>query len=168
VNSSRKRTTVHCGISRLDRPCLGGSSLGPILVNVRLLLGARKWKIKRSCRRTISTRGVTSTCSLGQFITTKTEGFEYVVLRGLRTKTSLNLATIDAISVFKPKVVSDLREAYTTDTEFSALFTNSEPPCQIRDECLFKGHALCTPKGTLRDSILHDTHDAVSAGVSSS
>jgi GNAT superfamily N-acetyltransferase len=79
-------------------------------------------------------------------------------------QTSLNLATINAISVVKPKLVSDLREAYVTDTEFSALFANPEPPYQIRDECLFKGDALCIPKGTLRDIILHDHHDAVSAG----
>jgi GNAT superfamily N-acetyltransferase len=74
------------------------------------------------------------------------------------------LATINAISVVKPKLVSDLREAYDTDTEFSALFANPEPPYQIRDECLFKGDALCIPKGTLRNIILHDHHDAVSVG----
>jgi RNase H-like domain found in reverse transcriptase len=59
-------------------------------------------------------------------------------------QTSLNLATINTISVVKPKLVSDLREAYVTDTEFSALFANPEPPYQIRDECLFKGDALHT------------------------
>jgi Integrase zinc binding domain len=77
---------------------------------------------------------------------------------------SLNLATIYAISDFKPKLVSDLREAYVTDTEFSALFANPEHPYQIRDECLFKGDDLCIPKGTLRNIILHDHHDAVSVG----
>jgi RNase H-like domain found in reverse transcriptase len=79
-------------------------------------------------------------------------------------QTSFNLTTINAISVVKPKLVSDLRKAYVTDTEFSALFANPKLPYQIRDECLFKDNALCIPKGTLRDIILHDHHDAVSAG----
>jgi hypothetical protein len=47
-------------------------------------------------------------------------------------QTSLNLATINVISVVKPKLVSDLREAFVTDTEFSALFAHPEPPYQIR------------------------------------
>jgi transposase InsO family protein len=81
-----------------------------------------------------------------------------------KSQASLDVAAINAISVIKPRLVSNLCETYATDTDFSVLFANPVAPYHIKDECLFKGDVLCIPKGTLRDIILHDHHDAVSAG----
>jgi transposase InsO family protein len=60
--------------------------------------------------------------------------------------------------------VTDLASQYSSDPEFKDSFQNPQPPFRRRDGRLYNGNLLCLPMGELRDTVLHDHHDAVASG----
>jgi RNase H-like domain found in reverse transcriptase/Integrase zinc binding domain len=64
----------------------------------------------------------------------------------------------------QPQNVETLRSEYLADPEFAEHFRYPQTPYSLRNCLLHFNEKVCVPLGTIRLSILHDTHDIPSAG----
>jgi hypothetical protein len=60
--------------------------------------------------------------------------------------------------------IDQLPSQYDDDPNFAVPYANPTGSYRLEDGRLFKDHVLCNPRGPLRDTILHDHHDAVVSG----
>jgi hypothetical protein len=78
-------------------------------------------------------------------------------------KASLPLLTISTVQ-YDTHMISQLMTEYLQDSEFAKQFQSPKAPYALRNGRLYRDGRFCVPNGSLRGILLHDHHEAVTAG----
>jgi Integrase zinc binding domain len=84
-------------------------------------------------------------------------------LRMDKWKATLPFLTISTTQ-YDTHMISQLMTEYLQDSEFAKQFQSPKAPYGLRDGPLYDDDRFCVPNGSLRGILLHDHHDAVTAG----
>jgi RNase H-like domain found in reverse transcriptase/Integrase zinc binding domain len=76
----------------------------------------------------------------------------------------ISKGSINAMVIVNSETIDKLPSQYAEDPDFASLFANPTGFYRVKDGRLFKDNILCVPQGPLRDTILHDHHDAAVSG----
>ena len=72
----------------------------------------------------------------------------------------ISKGSINAMVIVNSETIDQLPSQYADDPDFASLFANPAGSYRVKEGRLFKDNMLCVPRGPLRDTILHDHHDA--------
>jgi Integrase zinc binding domain len=78
-------------------------------------------------------------------------------------KATLPISTISTVQ-YDTHMISQLMTEYLQDSEFAKQFQSPKALYALRDGCSNRDGRFCVPNGSLRGILLHDHHDAATAG----